>query len=64
MSNGSCLGRHDCWLTWEEEGDEDVAILNFSDDLVEQLGWEEGDELHWEDNNDGSFSLFKLQQDN
>lgn len=63
MSSGCCSDRHDCWLTWEEEDGEDIAILNFSDGLIDALGWEIGDELHWEDNNDGSFSLFKQQED-
>lgn len=61
MSTGSCLGRHDCWISWEEEAGEDIAILNFSDDLIEELGWNEDDVLEWIDNKDGSFSLVKQE---
>lgn len=59
MSTGSCLSRHDCWLTWEEEDGEDIAILNFSDDLIEQLGWNVDDMLEWIDNGDGSYLIVK-----
>ena len=55
MSSGSCLGRHECWITWEEED----AVLNFSDDLMEQLGWKDGDDIEWEEKEDGTFVLFK-----
>jgi hypothetical protein len=61
MANGSCLGRHDCWVSWEEDDGEDVAILNFSDELIEELGWSEDDLLEWTDNEDGTFSLVKTE---
>jgi hypothetical protein len=35
-------------------------FINFPDDLLEQAGWKEGDELNWVDNNDGSFILTKV----
>ena len=38
---------------------DDDGILNLPDDLLEEMGWKEGDVLLWEDNNDGSFSLRK-----
>jgi hypothetical protein len=57
MSGGSCLSRHDCWLSWEEQDGEEFAVLNFSDDLISQLGWEEGDELDWTQNDNGSISI-------
>lgn len=63
MSTGSCLGRHECWLSWEEDGDEEIAILNFSDDLIEQLGWHEDDILEWIDNEDGSYSIVKQENE-
>jgi bifunctional DNA-binding transcriptional regulator/antitoxin component of YhaV-PrlF toxin-antitoxin module len=37
----------------------DDGILTFPDDIMEELGWKEGDLLQWIDNNDGSFSLVK-----
>lgn len=63
MSNGSCLGRHDCWLSWEEEDGEQVAMLNFSDDLIEQLGWDVDDILEWTENEDGSYSITKQENE-
>lgn len=55
MPNGNRLGKHDCWITWEDED----ALLNFSDELLEQLGWEVGDTLDWQEQEDGSFVLSK-----
>jgi bifunctional DNA-binding transcriptional regulator/antitoxin component of YhaV-PrlF toxin-antitoxin module len=37
----------------------DDGILTFPDNVMKELGWKEGDELEWIDNNDGSFSLVK-----
>ena len=37
----------------------DDGILTFPDNVMEELGWKEGDVLEWIDNNDGSFSLVK-----
>lgn len=39
--------------------DED-GILTFPDELMDKLGWKEGDTLEWIDNQDGSFTLKKL----
>jgi bifunctional DNA-binding transcriptional regulator/antitoxin component of YhaV-PrlF toxin-antitoxin module len=38
---------------------DDDGVLTFPDELIEKLGWKEGDVLQWIDNNDGSFSLVK-----
>jgi hypothetical protein len=48
-------------VSWEEDDGEDVAILNFSDELIEELGWSEDDLLEWTDNEDGTFSLVKTE---
>ena len=32
-------------------------------DLLSQMGWSEGDVLEWFDNEDGSFSLAKKDED-
>ena len=32
-------------------------------DLLEEMGWKEGDTLDWKDNKDGSFSLSKKQKE-
>lgn len=42
---------------------DDDGVLTFSDELIEQLGWKEGDMLEWIDNKDGSFSLVKPNDD-
>ena len=41
-------------LTVDNDG-----VLTFPDELIEKLGWKEGDVLQWIDNKDGSFSLVK-----
>ena len=38
---------------------DDDGVLTFPDELIEKLGWKEGDVLEWIDNKDGSFSLVK-----
>ena len=40
---------------------DDDGVLTFPDELIEQLGWKEGDVLEWIDNKDGSFSLVKSE---
>ena len=34
--------------------------ITFPDDLIEAVGWKIGDDLEWIDNNDGSFTLKKI----
>ena len=45
-----------------ENGDtmENEYFIQLPDDLLEQVNWKENDELHWEDNGDGTFSLRKV----
>ena len=49
--------------SWTLDVDEDPetgdAILNLPPDLLEAVGWVEGDVLDWEDNKDGSWTLTK-----
>ena len=40
---------------------DDDGVITFPDELIEKLGWKEGDVLEWIDNKDGSFSLVKQQ---
>jgi bifunctional DNA-binding transcriptional regulator/antitoxin component of YhaV-PrlF toxin-antitoxin module len=40
---------------------DDDGILTFPPEMLETLGWKEGDVLQWIDNKDGSFSLVKQQ---
>jgi bifunctional DNA-binding transcriptional regulator/antitoxin component of YhaV-PrlF toxin-antitoxin module len=42
----------------QEDGDD--LILPFPDDILDKIGWKEGDSLEWVDNQDGSFTLRKV----
>ena len=46
-------------LTVEEDPETGDSILQFPPDLLESVGWKEGDSLLWSDNGDGSWSLTK-----
>lgn len=50
--------------TWTVTLEEDPAtgdlILPFTSEMLEGLGWVEGDTIEWVDNNDGSWSLIKI----
>lgn len=41
----------------EESGE---YLLQLTDEVCEELGWEIGDSLKWEDQGDGSWSLRKV----
>tara|TARA_R110001592_G_scaffold226956_1_gene483162 strand:- start:70 stop:288 length:219 start_codon:yes stop_codon:yes gene_type:complete len=41
----------------------DDGILNLPDEIMEKTGWKEGDELVWEDQGDGSFTLKKYVEE-
>lgn len=40
----------------------DDGVLTFPEDFLKEVGWKEGDVLQWIDNNDGSFSLVKSDE--
>ena len=44
-----------------ENGDtmETEYFINLPDDLLDQTGWKENDDLNWDDNGDGTFTLTK-----
>lgn len=46
-------------VTIEEDPETRELILPFSDEILEELGWKEGDVIEWVDNKDGSWSLVK-----
>jgi len=46
-------------LTVEEDLETGEAILQFPPEMLEQVGWKEGDTLEWTDRGDGSWSLEK-----
>jgi hypothetical protein len=49
--------------TWtvilEEDPETGELVLPFNDEMLQELGWKEGDTLEWLDNKDGSWSLVK-----
>jgi bifunctional DNA-binding transcriptional regulator/antitoxin component of YhaV-PrlF toxin-antitoxin module len=49
-------------LTIEEDPVTGDLMLPFNNEILEELGWREGDVLEWIDNKDGSWSLVKKKQ--
>jgi len=45
-------------VTLEQDGED--YILPIPQDLLDLQGWKEGDYLVWEDNNDGTWTLRKI----
>ena len=48
-------------ITVEEDPETKDLILPLPADLLEMQGWKEGDTLEWTDNNDGTWSLKKVE---
>jgi hypothetical protein len=46
-------------LTLEQDPETGDLVLPFTDEILAELGWKEGDVLDWVDNKDGSWSLVK-----
>lgn len=53
-------------LTWtitvEEDSETGELILPLPEDMLQLQGWIEGDTLEWIDNNDGSWTLQKVNK--
>ena len=49
-------------VTLEEDPETGELILPFTNEMLEGLGWQEGDVLEWIDNKDGSWSLVKKEE--
>lgn len=49
-------------VTLEEDPDTGDLILPFTNEILEELGWKEGDVIEWIDNKNGSWSLVKQEQ--
>ena len=43
-----------------KERDNGELYLEFPDELMEEMGWNEGDTLEWKDNGDGSWTIQKV----
>ena len=48
-------------LEVQEDSDTGELYLQFTPDMLSQMGWHEGDVLEWLDNGDGSFSIQKKE---
>ena len=46
-------------LTIEQDPETGDLVLPFTPEILDELGWKEGDVLDWVDNKDGSWSLVK-----
>lgn len=50
-------------ITVEEDPETGDLILPLPEDMLKLQGWVEGDVLEWKDNDDGSWTLEKVQPD-
>lgn len=48
----------------EQDQDSGDFVLPFPPELLSQMGWSEGTELWWIDNNDGTYTLKTKNNDN
>lgn len=54
------MNKKTSWIvTLEEDPETKELILPFTDEMLQDLGWKEGDTLEWIDNKNGSWSLVK-----
>lgn len=49
-------------VTLEEDTATGDLVLPFTDEMLEEVGWQEGDALEWIDNKNGSWSLVKKEE--
>ena len=47
-------------VTLEEDPETKELVMPIPLDLLNQMGWDVGDTLSWEDNHNGSFALKKV----
>ena len=50
-------------ITLEEDPETGDLILPFTDEILQEAGWQEGDTLEWTDLKNGSWSLAKKQDE-
>ncbi len=48
-------------ITLDEDPETGDLLLPFTDEILQEAGWKEGDTIEWIDNKDGSWSLVKQQ---
>jgi formylmethanofuran dehydrogenase subunit D len=63
-ANSGSVGRGKTWTAevFDDPDDPEQGILQFPDELVEQLGWKEGDTLVWSVQDDGSVVIKKADK--
>lgn len=49
-------------VTLEEDPESGDLILPFTNEMLKEVGWKEGDVLEWIDNKNGSWSLVKKEE--
>lgn len=49
-------------ITLEDDPETGDLIMPLTDDILESAGWKEGDTLEWIDNENGTWSLRKLDE--
>lgn len=50
-------------LNVETDSETGELILSFPDELLESLGWQEGDVLDWAMNDDGTVTMTKVNEE-
>lgn len=48
-------------VTLETDAETGDLVLPFTPDMLAQVGWDFGDVIQWKDNNDGSWTLTKKE---
>jgi bifunctional DNA-binding transcriptional regulator/antitoxin component of YhaV-PrlF toxin-antitoxin module len=48
-------------LTVQENGKTKELYIEFPQDVLDQVGWSEGDDLEWIENKDGSWAITKKE---
>jgi len=46
----------------EQDPETGDLVLPFTNEILEEVGWKEGDVLEWIDNKNGSWSLVKKEE--
>ena len=49
------------WTAMVQEDEFGECYLELPPDMMERVGWQEGDDINWSDNGNGSFTLTKVK---
>jgi hypothetical protein len=50
-------------ITLDEDPETGDLVIPFTEEILQEAGWKEGDTIEWIDNKDGSWSLVKQQDE-